>query len=80
MIELQTKPIKKKMILNIDIIYWLTEEWSTDEVINVGISTKQGIEWEIFGCIGDYLPISSFNSCASISMQKTMSCIFFTIV
>ena len=58
MAELKIKPIKKKMILNIDIIYWLTEEWSTDEVIDVGIGTKQGIEWEIFGCIGDYLPIS----------------------
>ena len=56
--KLKIKPIKKKMILNIDLIYWLTEEWSTDEVIDLGIGTKKGIEWEIFGCIGDWLPIN----------------------
>ena len=57
MIEIQAKPIKKKMVLHIDIIYWLTEEWDRQDVIDVGIGTKQGIEWEIFGCIGDWLPI-----------------------
>ena len=56
--ELKIKPIKKKMILNIDIIYWLTEEMDREDIIDLGIGTKKGIEWEIFDCIGDYLPIS----------------------
>ena len=49
---LKIKPIKKKMILHIDLIYWLTEEWDTQDVIDVGIGTKKGIEWEIFGYRG----------------------------
>jgi len=58
MAELQTKPIKKKMILHIDLIYWQSKEMSREDIINLGIGTKKGIEWEIFRCIGDYLPIS----------------------
>ena len=46
------------MILDIGIIYWLTEEWDKEDVIELAIGTEQGIEWDIFGCIGDYLPIS----------------------